>query len=535
MKTKSINGLHIENMLRSGLANLCLHEQELNSMNVFPVADGDTGTNMRITLENGLNAAASERAAGRYLKALTGGMLFGARGNSGMILSQLFKGIYTGLSRCGIVNPVEWSNALVCAYKTAYASVVRPVEGTILTVAREGIENIHSQINRGTDFEMLFGMYIAQMRKSLAHTPQMLPTLGQANVMDSGALGYIFIMEGMLSCLYGEPVKAQETVRTAAAAPAPVASTAVFDQDSVFESGYCVEFVLQLMRGELYSQRFHLPRYISDLQDYGDSLVAAQEGTRVKVHIHTMKPAKVLALSQEFGEFVTCKVENMQVQHNTLQQEQPRPHARPFALICTSDSPETETLFKGLGCDFLLRSDAADLTEADFLGALEEARAETAVILPGSPALIHAALSARKKYTAGNVVVLSSCTVAENYAALAMYVADEQDAATCIEQLRSGITDVRALTVAPADGEYCAILDDAPLDRGADSIALFCDAASRIPEIEEKENCIIFRGLHQPAEAEEKLQDCLQARFPDLEINFIYGGSSRYDWAATLS
>ena len=139
MNTRKINGLHMEKMLRNGLANLCLYEKELNSLNVFPVADGDTGTNMRTTLESGLRAAKSTASMGAYLRSLTDAMLYGARGNSGVILSQIFRGIFVSLSRCGGVNVLEMRNALISGYKTAYSAVVRPVEGTILTVSREGI------------------------------------------------------------------------------------------------------------------------------------------------------------------------------------------------------------------------------------------------------------------------------------------------------------------------------------------------------------------------------------------------------------
>ena len=207
MSTKRINGSQLEQMLRNGLANLKTQESEINRLNVFPVSDGDTGTNMRLTLEHGIQYAYSTAAAGDYLKKLSEGMLLGARGNSGVILSQFFKGFYVELARCSQLGVGELRNGLIRGYRTAYSAVVKPTEGTILTVTREGIEHIRGQINRYTTVEQLFTMYIAEMKKTLAQTPEMLPVLKESGVVDSGALGFIAIAEGMLKCLFGEIIE----------------------------------------------------------------------------------------------------------------------------------------------------------------------------------------------------------------------------------------------------------------------------------------------------------------------------------------
>ena len=173
MKYKHINGTVFQTMIVSGYNNLCNHEKEINAMNVFPVSDGDTGTNMRTTLENGIQHAKPTAHLGEYLKELSTGMLWGARGNSGVILSQLFKGFADELVRCSIANVNETCDALVKAYRTAYRSVVHPVEGTILTVAREGIEKIKSQLGRGNFVNDVFSLYLAEMRKSLENLPDL--------------------------------------------------------------------------------------------------------------------------------------------------------------------------------------------------------------------------------------------------------------------------------------------------------------------------------------------------------------------------
>ena len=204
MAVKRINGTELEQMLRNGLANLRAEEDEINRLNVFPVPDGDTGTNMVKTLEHGLEQAESSAEVNAFVRSLASGMLLGARGNSGVILSQFFSGFAQGLSRAVLIGPGELRNALVRGYRVAYSAVQKPVEGTILSVAREGIEHIRGQITRTSTIDFILSAYVAEMHKTLILTPEMLPVLKDAGVVDSGATGFIRIFEGMVKYLRGE-------------------------------------------------------------------------------------------------------------------------------------------------------------------------------------------------------------------------------------------------------------------------------------------------------------------------------------------
>ena len=551
MNTKKINGTHFEKMLLNGLANLCAHEEELNSLNVFPVADGDTGTNMRATLEGGLHHAQSALASGAYLKSLSNAMLFNAHGNSGVILSQLFKGIFLALSRYGSVNPGELRNALISGYKTAYAAVVRPVEGTILTVAREGIEHIKNQIDRSSTFEDLLGLYVAEMRKSLAHTPDILPQLKQAGVVDSGALGYIIIVEGMLDYLYGELHTADTGLKKDISAPAQKdgENQTFFNENSLFDDGYCIEFILQLMRGERYSQHFSLKRYISDLQDFGSSIVAVQDGSRVKVHIHAMKPAKVLGLSQEYGEFVSCKVENMQIQHNAVLAAAPEGKERAqLSIITVADSSEMQKIFRELGGACVLDGGSKmDISVQDLIDALDKVNAQTAVIIPNNVNLLPVAKQAKGLYQAGDVVVLDTRSVPAGYYTLALDNPDEKDVERRIKQMKAGLESVSTLSVATASkdfhseqvdctpGTQIAILNGEIVHAGEDAVQVFCDGLCHIPDMDDKETCIIFRGKGVLPEMEQTMEAKIRDMYPDLEPSFIYSGSQLYAWSAAIS
>ena len=419
MSTKRINGFQLEQMLKNGLAALQAQEDEINRLNVFPVSDGDTGTNMRLTLENGIRYAKTKMNAGEYLKRLSEGMLLGARGNSGVILSQFFKGFYVELSRCALLGVGELRNGLIRGYRVAYSAVVKPAEGTILTVTREGIEHIRGQLTRSTTVEQLFSMYIAEMKKTLAMTPEMLPVLKEAGVVDSGALGFIAVAEGMLKYLYGEVMLPEQTESPK---PPKQVNFDLFNENSAFEDGYCMEFILQLMNAPKYNRHFRISAYIEDLKIYGNSIVAVQDGRRVKVHTHILIPAKIITLSQEFGEFLTFKLENMQVQHNEHDKEMKatRQHKR-LAIAAVVNGEGMKRLFQDLGCDVVIDGGSTMNTSSqEFIDAFAQIDADAVVVLPNNPNVILAAEQAVGLYGADNITVLPSRSVAEGYYAIAM-------------------------------------------------------------------------------------------------------------------
>ncbi len=421
MSTKRINGFQLEQMLKNGLANLQRQEEEINRLNVFPVSDGDTGTNMRLTLDNGIRFAKTKMNAGDYLRQLSEGMLLGARGNSGVILSQFFKGFYVEQSRCAQLGVGELRNGLIRGYRTAYSAVVKPAEGTILTVTREGIEHIRSQLTRNTTVEQLFSMYIAEMKKTLAMTPEMLPVLKEAGVVDSGALGFIAIAEGMLKYLFGEIMLPEEKDEQK---PPKQVDLGLFNEDSPFEDGYCMEFILQLMNAPKYNRHFRISAYIEDLKLYGNSIVAVQDGKRVKVHIHTLIPAKIITLSQEFGEFLTFKLENMQVQHNEHDKElKATKRHKLLAVVAVVNGEGMKKLFRDLGCDVVIDGGATMNTSSqEFIDAFAQLDADAVAVLPNNPNVILAAEQAVKLYGADNITVLPSRSVAEGYFAVAIRI-----------------------------------------------------------------------------------------------------------------
>lgn len=539
--TRRVNGFLLEKMLRNGLANIRAAEETINGLNVFPVADGDTGLNMRLTLENGLRRAKGRTEIGLYLRDLSEGMLLGARGNSGVILSQIFKGIYQELVRCQAANIADMRNALIRGYRVAYQSVVCPVEGTILTVAREGIELIRTQLDRNTSIESLLGMYIAQMRKTLAATPDMLAVLKEYGVVDSGAVGYITIFEGMYKYLCGETLQDRGSGETV---PRTDISEDIFNENSPFEEGYCMEFILQLMNGDSYNHRFRIATFTEDLKLFGNSIVVTQDGTRVKVHIHTMKPGKVIAMSQEFGEFLTFKLDNMQVQHNEFIRKMPKQERvhRQMAVVAVVNGAGMQKVFTDLGCTVVLDgSSKMNTSTQEFLDAFREANADTIVVLPNNKNIVRAAEQAAAMFGESEIHVLPTTSMVEGYYALSMDIPDEVTDKR-IKAMLSGAGNIVTLsqTIASRDyahngigckvGEEIALVNDRLVFSCRDTIEAVMGGLHKIEGIADKEYCVIFRGEDVDPAQESSLEDAIREEYPLLELQFMDGGQRIYRW-----
>ena len=547
MATRRINGIQLEKMLKNGLAKLQQNEDEVNRLNVFPVPDGDTGTNMALTLENGIRYALPDEDAGAYLKRLADGMLLGARGNSGVILSQFFKGFAVELRRSPLIGPGEMRAGLIRGYRSAYEAVVHPVEGTILSVTREGIEHIRSQIGRSTTIENLLAMYIAEMRKSLSFTPEMLSVLKEAGVVDSGAYGFILIFEGMLMLLYGEVIAPTNT------APAKIVKPAVdlslFNENSSFTDGYCTEFILQRLSHPPYRQDFKKSAFIESLSRLGNSLVVAEDGTRVKVHIHTMRPSAVISFAQYFGEFLTFKLENMQVQHNEHDRELQKAKAHKIlSVVAVVNGDGMKELFKSLGCDIIIDGGSTmNTSSAEFMEAFEQLDADEIVVLPNNPNIILAANQAVKLSNRTNVTVLNTNSVAQGYFALAMDISYSDDARFRVSEMQSGCQNIITINQTVASrrytfhqiscnkGDEIALLDGEIVSVGSDFAKTITDALSFAENIEEKETCIIFRGKNVSEELEEELSKRISEVLPLLECEFVYGGQEIYNWVIGLT
>ena len=537
---KSFNGTTFQKMLGHGLANLIAVENVVNSMNVFPVADGDTGTNMRLTIEHGYKVAKPNRHLGQYLKDVASGMLLGARGNSGVILSQLFKGMSNYYISKGMSNPGELREALISAYKTAYKSVLNPVEGTILTVAREGIENIKEQIRGDITIEETLRLYIDEMNRSLERTPDLLPTLKEASVLDSGAYGYILIFQGMLKCLLGESIST-EIVVPQASTNEPVVS--YFDENSDFLDGYCMEFLLQLLNSKNYKNRFNLNNYIDMIKPFGNSIVCLQDGSIVKVHIHTLQPSNVIDISRQYGEFITFKLENMQMQHNeysVLNQKKDTANQKELGLVVVVDGDEIAKAFREMGADVVLDGGSSMNTSSDqFMHACESINAKKILIFPNNVNSILAARQAVDIMNAKDTVeVVETSSSMEAYFALQMDVptdSNEERIPAFKENVKLVTTvgvsiaskDYDSDTFSCTKGEFIATVNDKLVAKGDNAVEAFRNALNSMEDISDKYAMKVFLGKDQE-QLLDGVSNLLDMEFSDIEHSIDNGNQDVY-------
>ena len=550
MRAKRINGTDFEKMLKNGHANLKMHEEEVNKLNVFPVPDGDTGTNMRMTLEHGIRSAKSDPHVGAYLKGISDGMLLGARGNSGVILSQIFRGIYLALARGSSINAGDMRNAMIRGYREGYAAVLKPVEGTILTVSREGVENIRTQITRQTTVDTFLSMYAAEMRKSLMNTPELLPVLKEAGVVDSGALGYILIVEGMIKYLFGEELEFKPALSEGEEErPVDNVDDSLFNENSVFEDGYCLTFLLQLMKGAQYNQKFKLDQFIDDLSALGNSIVAVQNDRRVKVHVHSMKPHRIIRAAQEYGEFISMKIDNMQIQHNehdTVVVK--KTEHKVLSIVAVTNGAGMRKTYEELGCDCVLEGGATMNTSSkEFLDAFSKLDCDHIVVLPNNKNIRLAAEQATKLYKGVPVTVLPTVSTVQGYYTIAMDIQDSADIQKRIRSMQNGMEALQTVAVTRAtrdyqangiscrEGEVIGLLNGEVVTAGGDFPDAIMEAMQQIEGIEDKENCLIFVGC----DVDESLKDEIEARISDLcpfaEVTFMDGGQPVYSWLVGIS
>jgi DAK2 domain fusion protein YloV len=423
MSVKEIDVDLFKKMVINGAINLKNNHAEVDALNVFPVPDGDTGTNMSMTITSGVRELENCESSSiiENAKVLSRGALMGARGNSGVILSQFFRGIYVGLKEIqhNYLTIEEFMNCLLSGRKIAYKAVMAPVEGTILTVVREAAENTEAHLNEFDTIDALLEFYYNEAEKTLANTPELLPVLKEAGVVDSGGAGFCKIIEGMLMALKGEILEAKE---------AKPQEDEANDAAQEIKFAYCTEFILDLRKPDTFEER----ELTATLSLLGDSLVVIRDTKTVKVHIHTNRPGRVLEIAQKSGEFQTLKIENMHLQHSHLEEgakgakaaEAPKANEpkKEFALIAVCFGDGIVNTFKELGVDYVIEGGQTmnPSTEA-FVSAIKAVNAKNVIIIPNNGNVVMAAKQAAGMVRGSKVEVILAKTIAQGYASLINY------------------------------------------------------------------------------------------------------------------
>lgn len=426
---KTISAKVLKEMLISGANNLYNHYPEIDALNVFPVPDGDTGMNMNLTLASGAKEIQNRNDSDVYSIALafSKGLLMGARGNSGVITSQIFRGFAQALEGKKTINASLLADAFVKGSEVAYKAVMRPVEGTILTVIRESSSALAGNVNE--DIEKSMKYILSEAKASLKRTPDLLPVLKEVGVVDSGGAGLVRILEGLLSGLQGKFIEKKEISADAADASAQQA----VESD---EFGYCTEFILRLDSEN--KKPFIENRFKSVLQGHGNSLVVVHDDDIVKVHVHTLHPGAVLTYGQSFGEFIKIKVENMTEQHTALMEEKAQAEEAPVeaeekfepqndvGLVAVAAGKGVADAFTELGVNEIITGgQTMNPSINDIVAAIKKANAKTVFVFPNNSNIVMAALQAKDVlHDEVDVIVISTKTIPEGIAAVSQFSPD---------------------------------------------------------------------------------------------------------------
>lgn len=420
-----INGKLLKDMLASGANNLSNKFTEIDALNVFPVPDGDTGTNMSLTFNAGVKdaLACTSDDVCDIAKVLSKGLLMGARGNSGVITSQIFRGLYQGVDGMKEINGFQLANALVMGSRVAYKAVMRPVEGTILTVVREAADYTYAYATSTQDVTCLQVMekMLEEAKESLERTPDLLPVLKEVGVVDSGGAGLVTIFEGLVSALKGEVIERQEAQESKEVAGAGMESE---------EFGYCTEFIIRL--SEHGARNFQEEALRDSLARIGNSIVCVRDDDIVKVHVHTLTPGDALNMGQRYGEFAKLKVENMQEQHenimmNATVEEKPKEEKpkQKYAIITVAAGDGLKDMFKELRADYVISGgQTMNPSTEDFVQAIHQVNAENIFLLPNNSNIILAAQQAASVCEDLNVEVIPSKSIPQGLSACIMFNPD---------------------------------------------------------------------------------------------------------------
>ena len=535
---QTINGADLRMMIISAAAAIEINKQALNELNVFPVPDGDTGTNMSMTI----NAAANdlrkledpnlEKAAASAASA----MLRGARGNSGVILSLLFRGISKKLKGVtGNCDGVLWAEALQEGVDAAYKAVMKPAEGTILTVARLAAAKARKAAKKNNHIEFVQEAAIEEAKAALANTTNQNPVLKKAGVVDAGGKGWVVALEAMLSAMRGEEIIAPVSSDTAA--PKDAADFSDFDGEDITFT-YCTEFIIS-RENDLDPEK--LRDFLSSL---GDSLVLVDDDEIIKVHVHTNDPGKALHEAMDYGSFVTVKIENMRLQHTekVMSEAEKAPKiAEPektFGVVSVSVGDGISDVFKNLGVDQVVSGgQTMNPSTQDILEAVNKVPAETVFVLPNNKNIIMAAEQV-DALTPKKVVVIPSTTVPQGITAMLSFNpegAEEENVEALTEAL--GTVETMQITYAARnsdfdgydihEGDYLALYGKSLFGTSTD-IRVLLKALAKKVATEGKEYITIYYGEDVKEKHAQKAADIFAELCPDADINLLYGGQPVY-------
>ena len=536
--TEYIKAKAFREMFVSGANNLQNSKDLVDKLNVFPVPDGDTGTNMSLTISYAMKELekVGEDDITKIAKALSKGSLMGARGNSGVILSQIIRGIGKSVEGKDKLSTVDLAKALKGGSDTAYKAVIKPVEGTILTVIRETAEYAVKLAKRENNIEKFLGKVVREANVSLENTPNLLKNLKDAGVVDSGGKGLTLILEGFYLAIVGKavvPATAEKTeLKNVSLSSADTTST----EDIKF--GYCTEFILE-------SDKIDDAGIRDIMLGYGDSLAVVGDEGVIKVHVHTNEPGNVLQEALKYGQLLTIKIENMRMQHENILEgvaenakyEEPV-EEKEFAFISTSMGEGLASIFKDFGVDHVIEGgQTMNPSTEDFMKAIDKIHAKNIFILPNNSNIIMAANQA-KELSDKNIIVIPTKNIPQAVSALVGFNPEataEENEANMVEALsyvKSGqvtfaVRDTVMNGIEIREGNIIGIAEKEMIAAGDEVDEV---AKKLVEKLVDEDSAIItlFYGEDVTEEQAEELRGELEEKFEDIDVELYYGGQPLY-------
>ena len=552
MKVTNISAGQFQEMVQAGAARLQVNAEFVNSLNVFPVPDGDTGTNMNLSMTSGAKAVAdaTSEKVGDLATTLSKGLLMGARGNSGVILSQLFRGFAKAIPTVETLTAPELAQAFTHGVETAYKAVMKPVEGTILTVARIAAEYGEKKAQTSDDCVEVMKAVVHGAKRALAKTPDLLPVLKEVGVVDSGGQGLLFIYEGFLNALTGE-YQANEVYE-----PTPAAMDEMVNAEhhrSVqgqmatedIKFGYCTEIMVKIGEGPTVDSTFDYETFRNYLNELGDSLLVVNDDEIIKVHVHTEHPGEVMNYGQKFGSLIKIKVDNMRVQHETiLEHDQPsaavkRPRT-PYAIIAIAAGDGLNKLFTSLGASYVISGgQTMNPSTEDIVTAINEVNADQVIVLPNNKNIFMAAQQAAE-VSEIPVAVVETRTISQGMTAMLAFneqatLAENQQAMTeILSSVVSGsvthaIRNTAIDGIEITEGDFLGMVDGKIVVSVPDCFSASMDTLQKMIS-DETEIVTIIIGEEGKAKEAAKIEAALTEIYPEIEVEIHQGDQPVYPY-----
>ncbi|QPA32014.1 DAK2 domain-containing protein [Thermaerobacillus caldiproteolyticus] len=551
MTIKTLDGRRFAEMVLKGAQHLANNAKAVDALNVFPVPDGDTGTNMNLSMTSGAKEVKNNPSdhIGKVGSALAKGLLMGARGNSGVILSQLFRGFAKAIETKKEINSIEFAAALEAGVVTAYKAVMKPVEGTILTVAKDAAKRAAAVAKKEPDIAIVMEEVVKEAKASLQRTPELLPVLKEVGVVDSGGQGLVYVYEGFLAELKGEAV---DDLKTAAVSMQELinaehhksAQSHMHTED--IEFGYCTEFMVRFEEEKLRQHPFSEEAFRQDLSRFGDSLLVIADDELVKVHIHSEQPGEVLTYGQRYGSLLNIKIENMREQHANIVNEghksmQPAPAVKQkeqYGIVTISMGDGIRNLFKSIGAHAVIEGgQTMNPSTEDIVKAIESVNAETVFVLPNNKNIIMAAQQAASVVD-NEVIVIPSKTVPQGMAAILAFnptlsaEQNEKAMTAALSQVKTGqvtfaVRDTTIDGVTIEKDDYMGISDGKIVVSEKDKLSVTKQLINALID-EDSEIVTILYGEEATEEEVEAIVTYVEETYPDVEVEVHNGGQPLY-------